>query len=141
MAEEKVWYYSRAENQIGPFTITEIRALRADGTINDDSYVWREGWTSWQRLGDSPIGKGAGEGRRGDMIEAMARSQMESDRSRRIEKHANKVAIRCLGLTTIVVMLVDFSGCGGLIIDSAVGLGMIIASFGIREYLIRRAKE
>lgn len=43
------WYYSVGQEQKGPVTEEQLKAFAADGTINGDSLVWREGLVEWQK--------------------------------------------------------------------------------------------
>jgi hypothetical protein len=42
------WYYSEDNQQRGPVADNALRALRAAGTVTDDTLVWRDGMTEWK---------------------------------------------------------------------------------------------
>lgn len=41
------WYYAHHGQQAGPFSETDFAALVRDGTVRDDTLVWREGMANW----------------------------------------------------------------------------------------------
>lgn len=41
------WHYSRNGKQHGPVSVNELRELAADGQLQRDDLVWREGMTDW----------------------------------------------------------------------------------------------
>ena len=45
------WHAVQDGRQLGPFDSGELQRRRAAGELDDDSYVWREGFTDWQPLG------------------------------------------------------------------------------------------
>ncbi len=45
------WHAVQDGRQIGPFDSGELRRRRAAGELDDESYVWREGFADWQPLG------------------------------------------------------------------------------------------
>jgi hypothetical protein len=51
---DDVWYYADQTGQIGPFTLQEIQAELATIRNANDLFVWREGMSEWQRIGDIP---------------------------------------------------------------------------------------
>lgn len=44
------WYYAHEGQQVGPISDEEFQALRAAGTVTDQTLVWREGMTNWLPL-------------------------------------------------------------------------------------------
>jgi len=44
-----VWYYLDGQEQIGPVTAEELRALEAEGVVKPNTLVWREGMAQWER--------------------------------------------------------------------------------------------
>ncbi len=44
------WYYAHEGQQVGPISDEEFQALRAAGTVADQTLVWREGMASWLPL-------------------------------------------------------------------------------------------
>ena len=49
-----MWHLYTAEGSQGPYTTAELRSWRASGQITDDWHVWREEFTDWKRVGDTP---------------------------------------------------------------------------------------
>lgn len=43
------WYYAQGGKQMGPVEESELENLVRQGTVRDDTLVWREGMASWQR--------------------------------------------------------------------------------------------
>lgn len=41
------WYYARENKQMGPVSSAELKRLAADGELQPDDLVWREGLTEW----------------------------------------------------------------------------------------------
>ena len=48
-----VWHMVIDREQVGPMTVPEVRDRYASGDINEETYIWREGMGSWQRLGST----------------------------------------------------------------------------------------
>lgn len=46
------WYYVQGSDRVGPITEVEIRNLFQQGMLDKDSYVWRKGFTSWEKAKD-----------------------------------------------------------------------------------------
>lgn len=46
-----VWHLVVGRDQIGPITGDEVREKMARGEIDPDTYIWKEGFTDWVRLG------------------------------------------------------------------------------------------
>jgi uncharacterized RDD family membrane protein YckC len=42
------WYYVKQGEQAGPVDDAQLEQLRAGGTIQDDTLIWREGMANWQ---------------------------------------------------------------------------------------------
>jgi uncharacterized RDD family membrane protein YckC len=42
------WYYVKQGEQAGPVDDAQLEQLRAAGTIQDDTLIWREGMANWQ---------------------------------------------------------------------------------------------
>jgi len=54
------WYYALGDQRQGPIPDSELDALIAAGTINEDTLVWREGMADWTALRIArPPGQGA----------------------------------------------------------------------------------
>ncbi len=51
-AEE--WYAAIGDVPVGPIRLTELRAKYAEGSLTDDSLVWREGFEEWRPLRSLP---------------------------------------------------------------------------------------
>lgn len=45
---EGVWHVSSDGESLGPFTVAELAARVQEGTVNDESFVWREGLDDWK---------------------------------------------------------------------------------------------
>ena len=45
------WYYAVGQQQQGPVTEDQMRALAKDGVVTADTMVWREGLADWQPYG------------------------------------------------------------------------------------------
>ncbi len=56
-----MWYYMEDGQQRGPVLENDFEALRRGGEINAETFVWREGMTDWQTLGQA-------EGRGGSAV-------------------------------------------------------------------------
>ena len=50
MNDEVHWYYDQAGTRQGPIPESQLRALRDQRTITDDTLVWREGMDDWRTL-------------------------------------------------------------------------------------------
>lgn len=48
---DKIWYILINNKREGPFSIIE---LKRDSRLTPDTHVWRDGWTSWQKVRDVP---------------------------------------------------------------------------------------
>jgi hypothetical protein len=47
-----MWHYLRGEETVGPVSEGSLSTLIEDGTVQPDTYVWREGFADWQPAGD-----------------------------------------------------------------------------------------
>jgi uncharacterized RDD family membrane protein YckC len=60
------WYYAEGGRQVGPVEESVLDDLVRQGTVRDDTLVWREGMAAWQRhaavRGRSGSGSGSGSG-------------------------------------------------------------------------------
>ncbi len=45
------WYYNRDGEQQGPISDTDLRKLAADGSLNQDDQIWKEGMAEWRKAG------------------------------------------------------------------------------------------
>lgn len=54
MDDARTWLVHSAEGSCGPYTASEIREFRAQGILDDQSYLWSEGMAEWARLADIP---------------------------------------------------------------------------------------
>lgn len=54
MTEERIWYLWTGEGQKGPYTPEELHAWKQSGHITDEWHVWREGFSGWKKLGETP---------------------------------------------------------------------------------------
>lgn len=45
----KDFYYARGQEAVGPFDFSEIYDLVNNGTINNNTYIWRRGMAEWMR--------------------------------------------------------------------------------------------
>ena len=48
-----VWHMVIDREQVGPMSVSDVRDRYAKGDINEETYIWREGMGSWQRLGST----------------------------------------------------------------------------------------
>ena len=48
-----VWHMVIDREQVGPMTAADVRDRYAKGDVNEETYIWREGMGSWQRLGST----------------------------------------------------------------------------------------
>ncbi len=46
------WYYVVGSERVGPVSVAALQVLFINGEINTDTYVWKKGFTSWERLRD-----------------------------------------------------------------------------------------
>jgi hypothetical protein len=54
------WYYAQGDQRQGPVSDSELDALVAAGTINENTLVWKEGMANWTPLKEArPSGPGA----------------------------------------------------------------------------------
>lgn len=51
---ESVWFLHYNFTQHGPFTVPEIKAFLAEGTISPKTFAWRKGMRDWTRILDTP---------------------------------------------------------------------------------------
>jgi len=49
------WYYAEGGQQKGPFTEDEVKGLKANGTINDETMLFGPGMINWTRLKHLPL--------------------------------------------------------------------------------------
>jgi hypothetical protein len=50
--ERAEWEYAAADRKVGPFTLTQMKQFLVAGTIGPDTFVWRPGLATWQRVRD-----------------------------------------------------------------------------------------
>src|SRR5262249_18572051 len=50
-AAQPEWHIVQDGEQLGPFDTSELLRRRASGQLDDESYIWREGFAEWQQLG------------------------------------------------------------------------------------------
>src|SRR5262245_7701440 len=50
-AQDAIWHLVIDREQVGPLTIAEVQAKITAGEADAETYVWREGFGDWQRLG------------------------------------------------------------------------------------------
>jgi predicted Zn finger-like uncharacterized protein len=50
-AQDAIWHLVIDREQVGPLTIAEVAAKVDRGEADAETYVWREGFADWQRLG------------------------------------------------------------------------------------------
>ena len=48
--ESPVWHVVIDREQVGPMTPSDIRDRYANGDINEETFIWREGFSDWLRL-------------------------------------------------------------------------------------------
>ncbi len=53
------WYYAEGGRQVGPVEESALDELVRQGVVRDDTLVWREGMSAWQRHGAVRGGSGA----------------------------------------------------------------------------------
>jgi len=44
---DSVWYYAQGEQEKGPITTVQIKALAGAGKLHQDDFVWKEGMENW----------------------------------------------------------------------------------------------
>ena len=49
---DSVWYYARGEQEKGPITTVQIKALAGAGKLHRDDFVWKEGMENWAPAGE-----------------------------------------------------------------------------------------
>jgi len=49
---DSLWYYARGEQEKGPITTVQIKALSAAGKLQKDDFVWKEGMETWVPAGE-----------------------------------------------------------------------------------------
>ncbi len=55
------WYYAEGGRQVGPVEESALDELVRQGVVRDDTLVWREGMSAWQRHGVVRGGSGASD--------------------------------------------------------------------------------
>src|SRR5262249_51726023 len=50
-AQDAIWHLVIDREQVGPLTLAEVQGKFDSGEADAESYVWREGFADWQRLG------------------------------------------------------------------------------------------
>lgn len=48
------WYYASGDQQLGPVSLDNIRAMAASGQLRSDQLVWTDGMSDWQPAGSVP---------------------------------------------------------------------------------------
>jgi len=56
------WYYAEGGRQVGPVEESVLDDLVRQGTVRDDTLVWREGMASWQKHAAARGGSSTGSG-------------------------------------------------------------------------------
>ena len=51
---DAAWHLVLDGEQQGPFTPLQIAGMLSDGTIDYESYVWKEGFDGWKALNEVP---------------------------------------------------------------------------------------
>ena len=46
------WYYVVGSERVGPVSESALQVLFLNGEITDDTYIWKKGFTNWERLKD-----------------------------------------------------------------------------------------
>ncbi len=46
------WFYGSGGQALGPFTISRLKQLAAQGEVTEDTPVWKKGMDKWVRLGE-----------------------------------------------------------------------------------------
>ena len=54
MGDEGEWHLVIDQEQVGPMTSAEVRQRFAQGDVDSESYIWKEGFADWERLPDVP---------------------------------------------------------------------------------------
>lgn len=54
MADEGEWHLVIDQEQVGPMTSAEVRQRFANGDVDTESYIWKEGFADWERIPDVP---------------------------------------------------------------------------------------
>ena len=49
---DSVWYYARGDQEKGPITTVQIKALAGAGKLQQDDFVWKEGMENWVPAGE-----------------------------------------------------------------------------------------
>jgi serine/threonine protein kinase len=52
---EACWYYARARQKLGPFTLAQLRQLTADGDLGPKDMVWQQGAQKWTAVSELPF--------------------------------------------------------------------------------------
>lgn len=55
------WYYASGDDRKGPVSSQTLNELVAEGTVRDDTLVWREGMADWQRWSEVRVDAGFAE--------------------------------------------------------------------------------
>lgn len=58
-----MWYYMEDGQQRGPVLESGLEALRREGKVNSETFVWREGMADWQMLGEVHLDAGGNSSR------------------------------------------------------------------------------
>jgi hypothetical protein len=46
------WYYVNGSERVGPVDFLTLQKLYLDNVLNQESYVWKKGFTNWERIKD-----------------------------------------------------------------------------------------
>ncbi len=53
------WYYAVGQEQRGPVEVEEMQRLRAEGSISEDTLIWKEGMGDWKAFREVDLDGGA----------------------------------------------------------------------------------
>ncbi len=73
------WYYADGQEQKGPVDEVALKALVSDGTVTNETLIWKEGMANWTPYGQVMAGGGAVTAGAGGIICAQCGSQFSLD--------------------------------------------------------------
>jgi RNA polymerase subunit RPABC4/transcription elongation factor Spt4 len=52
---KEVWYYVANNESVGPYSRAQMESLLANGVINGNTYVWKNGMADWEQLKNTEL--------------------------------------------------------------------------------------
>ena len=87
-ATEEKWFVAIGSERQGPFTRDQILARIASAEIEAETYAWRKGFKTWERLGDIPEFKGEFSSKGDEVVETQLMSLKEIESMKPVPEEA-----------------------------------------------------